>query len=74
MTICAECESGFHSQCPGANGCDCDCNYEQEYMSSQDDDFDDENIVDCCIRCGMPIPIEGFCCEAGCLEAFGEES
>ena len=28
MIICAECDAGFHSQCTGANGCDCDCNYE----------------------------------------------
>lgn len=28
MIVCAECEAGFHSQCAGQNGCDCECNYE----------------------------------------------
>src|SRR5207253_9577805 len=34
-----------------------------------DDYRDDEVGEDVCIRCGKPLPIEGFCCEAECLEA-----
>jgi len=41
--------------------------------SDWDDDLHvaDENDSpdDCCVMCGKPLPIEGFCCEAECLEA-----
>jgi len=42
VTICAECDAGFHSQCAGANGCDCDCNYEDLTRTDETElDIDD---------------------------------
>lgn len=35
----------------------------------EEEDAGEEEDVDCCIMCGQPIPIEGFCCNAECLEA-----
>jgi hypothetical protein len=37
MTVCAECDAGFHSQCASPNGCDCDCNYESFFSEDLTD-------------------------------------
>jgi len=41
--ICSECYEGFHTQCVG---CDCDCNYEQEWIDSTLEDIDDYDPSD----------------------------
>jgi len=43
------------------------------YDGDADEYQDDEIAEDTCIRCGTPIPIEGFCTEDECLEAAAGE-
>lgn len=37
-----------------------------------DEDDEEEDRVECCIQCGKPLPIEGFCCEDECLRVAVE--
>jgi hypothetical protein len=48
------------------------CGIPENPFSEWDDpeeEDENENPDDCCVMCGKPLPIEGFCCEEECLKA-----
>jgi len=47
--------------------------YPGPFDESEDPDDHDDDPEDSCVRCGKPLPVEGFCCEPECLAAAAGE-